>query len=86
MAKYRKKPIIVEAEQWWQHHPVDGVKDMGASGSYNQPSFGCITTLEGTFIVSPGDWIITTGGQGEKYPCEPGIFQSTYELIEEQVN
>ena len=43
-----------------------------------------IPTLEGDMKASPGDWIIT-GVQGEKYPCKPDIFESTYELVEDDV-
>ena len=32
-----------------------------------------IHTLEGDMIASPGDWIIT-GINGEKYPCNPEIY------------
>lgn len=40
---------------------------------------GWIDTLEGGHIVCPGDWIIT-GVKGERYPCKPDIFASTYEI------
>lgn len=42
---------------------------------------GWIDTLEGGHTVCPGDWIIT-GVAGERYPCKPDIFESTYEPIE----
>ena len=32
--------------------------------------------------VCPGDFIIT-GVEGEVYPCKPGIFEKTYEKVEE---
>lgn len=41
-----------------------------------------IKTLEGTFMASVGDYIIT-GLNGEKYPCKPDIFEKTYELVED---
>lgn len=41
---------------------------------------GWIDTMEGGHTVCPGDWIIT-GVQGEVYPCEPAIFEQTYELV-----
>lgn len=43
---------------------------------------GWIDTLEGGHTVCPGDWIIT-GIQGEVYPCEPSIFDATYEPVEQ---
>lgn len=65
--KFRKKPIIVEAEQWFPDE---------------ERQFLMLKTLEGYMEVSPGDWIIT-GINGEKYPCKPDIFEKTYELVEE---
>ena len=41
-----------------------------------------IKTLEGIMHAAPGDWIIT-GVNGEQYPCKPGIFEKTYQLLEE---
>jgi len=76
MAKFRKRPIIVEAEQWFPGIKVEGVQEK-ARGTY-----GYIKTLEGGHIVTPGDWIIT-GIAGEKYPCKPAIFEATHEPIEE---
>ena len=77
MTKYRKKPIVVEAEQFYpDKYPwPDGV--LGAEDHWTW-----ISTLEGELGVSPGDWIIT-GVKGEKYPCKPDIFEMTYELVEE---
>lgn len=42
---------------------------------------GRIDTLEGGHTVCPGD-IIITGVQGERYPCKPDIFATTYEVAE----
>ena len=39
-----------------------------------------ITTLEGTMIASPGDFIIR-GVIGEIYPCKPDVFEKTYEPV-----
>lgn len=41
-----------------------------------------ISTLEGTMVAEPGDWIIT-GVKGEKYPCKPDIFEMTYEKVDQ---
>lgn len=42
---------------------------------------GWIDTLEGGYVVCPGDFIIT-GVAGERYPCKPDIFAKTYEAVE----
>ncbi len=76
--KFRKKPVVVEAEQFWPGTEPwpDGVK-----GCVGYPFW--VDTLEGDHhIVLPGDWIIT-GVKGEKYPCKPDIFETTYEKVEE---
>ena len=41
-----------------------------------------IQTLEGPLLVTAGDWIIQ-GIRGELYPCKPGIFEDTYEEVNE---
>jgi hypothetical protein len=72
--KYRKKPVVIEATQWFKHgdHP-EVVWNAG-------PMAFWIKTLEGGHTVSPGDWIIT-GVKGEHYPCKPDIFALTYEEV-----
>ena len=75
--KYRKKPVVIEATQWFKHgdHPAVllGVRFDGRP---------YIETLEGPHLVTPGDWIIT-GVKGEHYPCKPDIFEVTYEEVKE---
>lgn len=75
--KYRKKPIVIEAEQWFPDHPVHGVHidPYGITLPY-------IITLEGNMHVTAGDYIIT-GVKGEIYPCKPDIFEMTYEKVED---
>ena len=78
--KFRKKPIVIEATQWFQHgdHPEVNVYFAGPGDT----TLGWISTLEGGHIVTPGDWIIT-GVAGEHYPCKPDIFKATYQMVEE---
>lgn len=78
MAKYRKKPVVIEATQWFKHgdHPAVHMNEF-----IIDPGGGVIDTLEGTHIVTPGDWIIT-GVKGEHYPCNPDIFAATYDQVE----
>lgn len=81
MAKYRKKPIIVLAEQFNINVPVEHWPE-----GVMRPTIHCVKpfvqTLEGDMSVNDKDWIIT-GIQGEKYPCNPAIFEQTYEKVEE---
>jgi hypothetical protein len=88
MAKWRKKPVVVEAEVY-----IPGMED----GFDNNCNWGCanipkvcmdcschnvpyIRTLEGKHFISTGDYIIT-GVKGERYPCKPDIFHMTYETV-----
>lgn len=78
--KFRKKPVVIEATQWFKHgdHP----EVMPMPRGYESATRGRIRTLEGPLEVTPGDWIIT-GIMGEHYPCKPDIFEATYERVEE---
>ena len=89
--KYRKKPVVIEAQQWfWRQQEHDAVlpfwtdkwvvnKCPQCGGKAEQ--HGRVPTLEGEHIVCPGDWIIT-GIKGEHYPCKPDIFAATYEPVD----
>lgn len=86
MTAYRKKPVVIEATQWFKmgDHPAVGmVRDFLANGGRGDASPG-IETLEGKHCVTPGDWIIT-GVKGEHYVCKPDIFEMTYELASARV-
>ena len=83
MAKYRKRPVVIEATQWHPGESVDGVCFKHELTGPRPP--GCLGephchTSEGALMVSPGDWIIT-GVKGERYPCKPDIFAATYEAV-----
>lgn len=77
--KYRKKPVVIEAVQWFQEGDHPAVIEPPAGPKVG---FGWVPTLEGGHIVTPGDWIIT-GVKGEHYPCKPDIFEATYEPVTE---
>ncbi len=77
MPKYRRKPIVVDAVQWFKDgdHPAVGL----CQHFYRGDSFW-IVVQEKPVEVSPGDWIIT-GVNGEHYPCKPDVFEKTYEKV-----
>lgn len=85
MAKYRKKPVVVEAHQLtidnigfvesWCGGSVKGIKLPVEERCID------IQTLEGEMRGNMGDYIIK-GVQGEFYPCKPDIFEATYEKVE----
>lgn len=89
MAKYRKKPVVIEA---W-HYTGDGFQAKapawvldyrsadGQQIRLQQNSTLTVPTLEGDHTALMGDWIIQ-GIKGELYPCKPDIFEATYEAVE----
>lgn len=84
--KYRRKPIVIEAEQWYPpEHPRDEfnyVLTLGITWNSKERKY-YLNTSEGQHEVMPGDFIVT-GIRGEKYPVKPDIFLSNYEPINEQ--
>jgi hypothetical protein len=95
MAKYRKKPVVIDATQFFTagDHPavVMALKNVGngaivgTSAPFDGPTTRtvfAIQTMEGWHEVTPGDWIIT-GVKNEVYPCKPDIFEATYDLVSE---
>lgn len=98
MSKFRKLPVIIEAVQYTEDMAkaviagtAGNLAPWGLKPQMITDEEGCsyrtgrllIPTLEGTMLVSPGDWIIT-GVKGEKYPCKPDIFEATYEPVDEE--
>jgi hypothetical protein len=94
MAKFRKKPVIVEARRWDGTAEaagplIDWILTGDHCARYHDANDGvpgarteiAIDTLEGTITASPGDWIIR-GAQGEFYPIKDSIFRETYEPVD----
>ena len=96
MAKFRKKPVVIEAfqmtlERRWNNVDwpswlnkawnTDGEGSLFIDPDDNEDkSKLAIGTLEGVHRVLWGDWIIQ-GVKGEIYPCKPDIFEATYEPV-----
>jgi hypothetical protein len=88
MAQYRKKPVVIEAQQLTRRFADVAVEFVPKEirGDFNLGEFhedSCyleIKTLEGTMTANEGDYIIK-GIKGEFYPCKPDIFEATYEKI-----
>jgi len=89
MNKYRKKPVVIEAVQYFDWMRKEDKLPEGVHIIYWSPDgvngissdHPTIKTLEGMHLVSDGDWVIT-GLQGEKYPCKPDVFAMTYDEVE----
>lgn len=88
MAKFRKKPVVVEAVQWTGDNIYDIHQFMYPVNPHYMKEFSNrddiigIQTLEGMHIANKGDWIIK-GIKDEFYPCKPDIFEMTYESVKE---
>lgn len=91
MAKYRKKPVMIEAITFNELVAIgitSGtplVKGMpwsflyaGHAVTHENDDCYLIPTLEGTMRFERGDMLIT-GVAGEIYPCKREIFDATYE-------
>jgi hypothetical protein len=96
--KFRKKPIVVEASQWFPPgderynsiaHPVGcdpGAARVGTIVKQPWDNMGgvaySIRILEGWCKLTAGDWVIQ-GVAGEFHSCKSDItFKATYEPVE----
>lgn len=82
MAKYIKKPIVVEAfrfqiddamPDWFNEKRITNEIITYDDGTCD------IVTLEGTMHADKGDYIIK-GIKSEVYPCKPDVFEQTYDV------
>lgn len=88
--QYRKKPVVIEAQQWngsvgWATAIIDWMLANGGTARFHEGDdhaqpWLAIDTLEGQMMASPGDYVIR-GIQGEFYPCKPDIFEASYEPV-----
>lgn len=84
MARYRKKPVVIEAVRFLDTpesiQELSEFMDKTIKIDYATPNKPTLTinTLEGDHIANVGDYIIK-GVKGEFYPCKPDIFKMTYE-------
>ena len=89
MKKYRKKPVVIEAvlfdlEVWEDEATLtQRSKSYPMVKSVVLDSEACpiVESLEGSMLVSDGDYIIK-GVEGEFYPCKPSIFKASYDEVE----
>lgn len=88
--KYRKKPVVVEAVEFYSNIPESVNEAKVFAGKYfadyqehyaSDKRIYFIRTLEGEMKLTDGDYIIQ-GVNGEYYPCKPDIFHKTYEVVE----
>lgn len=90
--KWRKKPVVIEAERigvlindakdTWSNLPTWVKQAYDEAQLFFLPDCVHIKTLEGVMVGNWDDWLIQ-GVKGEIYPCKDDIFKATYELVEE---
>lgn len=82
MAKYRKKPVIIEAIQFNGDNCEEIIEftNNTAHCLATHTPLIIIPTLEGDHQARTGDWVIK-GVKDEFYPCKPDIFDATYEVV-----
>lgn len=96
MAKFRKKPVEIEAVQFTGGN-YDEVKAFGGSAVCGVDGIGfldhdpkfdkakliffSVFTLDGTMDLFKGNWLVR-GVKGEFYPVRADIFEATYDRID----
>lgn len=87
MAKYRKRPVVVDAEQYTGPDGVPAGHELppvpgGVKWHTTEHAgirYAYVVTIHGQDTpVSPGDWIITEPDGVHHYPCKPAVFAATY--------
>ena len=75
MPKFRRRPTVIEAEQFYAgqtQHPGVQVDD---DGPY------VVTVHDERAHLVDGDWIIAEPVPGRYYPCRPDVFAATYDRV-----
>lgn len=79
--EYRKKPIVIEAEQYLEHgKPVKGMCTDPACLEAGKPHVHTIHDNQFTPVILR-DWILPEPDGMHFYPCKPDIFEATYEAV-----
>lgn len=97
MPRFRKRPIVVDAEQWFPGNGCRGVRDDSPAdrgGAYQLCGCRLVggkncgsphvhpTRADHGILVDPGDWVIAEQDGSGFYPCKPDVFAATYEPTE----
>lgn len=98
MAKYRKKPVVVEAIQYKVVKEIACKYDVHKETNSMEIAVFMGERVQHVHFDERGEYIeiptlegtmrarvgdyIIKGANGEFYPCKPDIFEKTYELVE----
>lgn len=89
--RYRKKPIEITAIQWTGNNDLDIYDFVGARkfvvidpddhGEDPDCTAELFVSANSTWVlIETGEWIIRDARGC--YPCKPGIFEETYEVVQ----
>ena len=87
LARYRKKPVEVEAARWegpWVKLPGVFAESAGgdpATAAGEKVSYYVVTIHGQKAYLSPGDWVITESNGTNHYPCQDSVFRATYDRV-----
>ena len=87
MAKYQKKPVVVDAVQFNYVDNIDGpetcklAESLGLVRNEPQSLLWELKTTYGFSIVHAGSWVVT-GMNGNKFICDNYTFKSLYEIVD----
>lgn len=89
MAKYKSKPVEVDAVQWFPGVEHPGVYKYATKSKIvtEEPlvlepvewSYSVTTMHDQHVTLTPGDWIIAEPVPDRYYPCKPEVFAKRYE-------
>lgn len=81
MARFRQRPIFVDAERWRPGYKLDGVCYCAfptATASGGVVLAAHVHTPNGPISLQSGDWLVTTEG-GSRFPVSDELFTAFYE-------
>jgi hypothetical protein len=82
MAKYRNRPVVIEAVQWFPGVVIEGCGEFGLPPDETGDPCLVINNHDGKTTARPGDWI-ATGADGRRWVIEDDVFHLTHEPVEE---
>lgn len=79
MARYRSKPVEIEAVQFTDKGTHPAVES--AFTPPGRPAAYTVHSRQGWVNVDIGDWIIAESDGSGYYPCKPDVFEAKYEKV-----
>ncbi len=84
--KFRKKPLVIEAQQWTTEYMPDGihVATSQCPRTAEVRSYPHVHTMHGPVAVKLGDWITPDLMSLTYYPIDAGVMEATYNQVGEE--